>query len=378
LQVGGEGMKGFYDKMLPDYLNKLGSPHGAQVKMHGMPSSPQLASEFNNMLDHADLTPDMFKALPVEQQQKITSDWTQKTSPSLHTFDLTPSLKNEVTQKGLPLYQQIGIPLGGAEAVNLAQPEPEMKRGGSVSISSNPDTMFMELADRKMASGGGVPSMEYEPEQVPVDFYKHGNKMMTGDADISMGSMGLASNVGNDSLNLALNSSDIKKYIGDRQMMNALMANYAHKMADTKLMANVMAPQGTPVKNINLMASTPVGGGTATIGAHGSHGFGQKQLNALSANYNLPLEHGNLNANVNRSLADKKNTVNLNYVMPFKDGGAVQSLETNLPALTKTDYHSIDKLMAHLSKEHKIPPQKLHDDFVAKHHMTPDTWIKRK
>lgn len=59
-------------------------------------------------------------------------------------------------------------------------------------------------------------------------------------------------------------------------------------------------------------------------------------------------------------------------------GGAVQSLETNLPALPKTDYHSIDKLMAHISKEHKIPPQKLHDDFVAKHHMTPDTWIKRK
>lgn len=174
-----------------------------------------------------------------------------------------------------------------------------------------------------MADGGGVPSMEYEPEQVPVDFYKHGNKMMTGDADISMGGMGLASNLGNDSLSLALNSSDIKKYIGDRQMMNALMANYAHNMDNTKLMANVMAPQGTPVKNINLMASTPVGGGTATIGAHGSHGFGQKQLNALSANYNLPLEHGNLNANVNRSLADKKNTVNLNYVMPFKNGGAV-------------------------------------------------------
>jgi hypothetical protein len=62
----------------------------------------------------------------------------------------------------------------------------------------------------------------------------------------------------------------------------------------------------------------------------------------------------------------------------FAHGGAVQSLETNLPALPKTDYHSIDELMAHISKEHKIAPQKLHDDFVAKHHMTPDTWIKRK
>jgi hypothetical protein len=75
-----------------------------------------------------------------------------------------------------------------------------------------------------------------------------------------------------------------------------------------------------------------------------------------------------------------KNAKNLSKKGDFayKTGGAVQSLETNLPALPKTDYHSIDKLMSHISKEHKIQPKKLHDDFVAKHHLTPDTWIKRK
>ena len=31
LQVGGEGMKGFYDKMLPDYLNNLGKQYGTSV-----------------------------------------------------------------------------------------------------------------------------------------------------------------------------------------------------------------------------------------------------------------------------------------------------------------------------------------------------------
>jgi thermostable 8-oxoguanine DNA glycosylase len=185
--TGGEGMKGFYDKILPEYLNKLGKPHGAEVQLHGMPLENK-QWELNGQM-------------PVLKNSPV----------NLHTFDLTPSLKNEVTQKGLPLYQQIGIPLGGAEAVRESQPEPEMKRGGKVSISNNPDTMFMELADRKLAKGG-----------------------------------------------------------------------------------------------------------------------------------------------------------------------AVQSLETNLSALPKTDYHSIDKLMAHISKEFNIHPKKLHDDFVAKHHMTPDTWIKRK
>ena len=125
-------MKGFYDKMLPDYLNKLGKPHGAEVQMHSMP-------------------------VKTSQGIGLNDDGTAYTN--LHTFDLTPSLKNEVTQKGLPLYQQIGIPLGGAEAINLAQPEPEMKRGGKVSISNNPDTMFMELSDRKFGLGGIVKAL---------------------------------------------------------------------------------------------------------------------------------------------------------------------------------------------------------------------------
>ena len=31
LKVGGEGMKGFYDKIVPDAANKLGKPWGAKV-----------------------------------------------------------------------------------------------------------------------------------------------------------------------------------------------------------------------------------------------------------------------------------------------------------------------------------------------------------
>ena len=35
-------------------------------------------------------------------------------------------------------------------------PAPEMKRGGKVSISNNPDTMMMELGNQKMAGGGAI------------------------------------------------------------------------------------------------------------------------------------------------------------------------------------------------------------------------------
>ena len=72
----------------------------------------------------------------------------------------------------------------------------------------------------------------------------------------------------------------------------------------------------------------------------------------------------------------KRPAINLPDI--YAKGGAVQSLESNLPKLPKTDYKSIDELMTEISKRHKTAPKKLHDEFVAKHHMTPDTWIKRK
>ena len=565
LQVGGEGMKGFYDKMLPDYLNKLGSPHGAQVKMHGMPSSPQLAGEFNNMLDHADLTPDMFKALPVEQQQKITSDWTQKTSPSLHTFDLTPSLKNEVTQKGLPLYQQIGIPLGGAEAVNLAQPEPEMKRGGSVSISSNPDTMFMELADKKMKGGGAEDDTKLTPSQwlkaqankptepftpiedltanlkaianFPSKMYEGAKQLVTDPrayfADMKaptaeelamafnpagVGMMGATKGIPKKFDRAPpLTKAEITKLLAEtpelahtvrglykaeapelsglidkvqtpnRQSVIPMPNRWFTKpkenphvqpLVEKVLQVNNMKREDfhsgafvdpktglildnqihndvgvaiDPITNRPVMTSggvtgmeslprdqgsftnsnllkqgkyKPTGGDSilnelgfiATVDKAGmGHAYG------LGTDYASPVLLNNLGTGSNTTLrprsvgdvfgvGDVVGQMQINKNSPVHDvyekllvapkgsdvegvklskakggairkmasGGAVQSLETNLPALTKTDYHSIDKLMAHISKEHKIPPQKLHDDFVAKHHMTPDTWIKRK
>jgi hypothetical protein len=73
---------------------------------------------------------------------------------------------------------------------------------------------------------------------------------------------------------------------------------------------------------------------------------------------------------------ESSNVINLN--IPKAKGGAVRSLESNLFKLPKTDYDSIDELMTEISKLHKTVPKKLHDEFVAKHHMTPDTWIKRK
>ena len=98
---------------------------------------------------------------------------------NLHSFDITPQMREEIMNKGMPLYQQIGIPAGGAAAgagVLEGQEEqgyavggpvgspydttPDMqdggrvlqgaafKKGGRVNVSDNPDTMWLELVSK--------------------------------------------------------------------------------------------------------------------------------------------------------------------------------------------------------------------------------------
>jgi len=56
----------------------------------------------------------------------------------------------------------------------------------------------------------------------------------------------------------------------------------------------------------------------------------------------------------------------------------VLKLEKGLKKLPSHSYDSIDKLMQKICKDADISGQKLHDMFVDKHNLTPDTWIKRQ
>ena len=118
LQVGGEGMKGFYDQMLPSYLNQFGKKHGAQVELHGhqvelKPKSSQPTYNFNG-----------------EQSGEVVYP---EEVVKLHRFPITPTMREELTTKGTPLYQQIGIPTAGAGAASqMPQPEEGLAGGGIV------------------------------------------------------------------------------------------------------------------------------------------------------------------------------------------------------------------------------------------------------
>ena len=76
---------------------------------------------------------------------------------NLHTFDITPQMREEVLTKGQPLYQQIGIPAAtGAAGAGMLEDEPAFNRSEKVNITDNPDAMFLELNDQHFGVGGAA------------------------------------------------------------------------------------------------------------------------------------------------------------------------------------------------------------------------------
>jgi hypothetical protein len=115
LQVGGEGMKGFYDQILPSYLNTFGKPYGAQVQQLQIPIKHEL------------------------QGLRNMGGYPEEPPLTMHNFPITPEMRESIKQKGLPLYQQVGIPTVGTGAASQMveqkapeQEEPEYSKGGSI------------------------------------------------------------------------------------------------------------------------------------------------------------------------------------------------------------------------------------------------------
>lgn len=139
LQVGGEGMKGFYDKILPDYLNNYGRQYGAQTGSIKLMVEPQKATF----------------PMPPPGQERV-----QVLIPAefmdAHSFDITPEMREQIKTKGQPLYSKIGVP--GAEAAagtgaaaagsQIFNEDNEQTVQNPVHFTENPDAMLLELMQR--------------------------------------------------------------------------------------------------------------------------------------------------------------------------------------------------------------------------------------
>ena len=101
-----KGMQGFYDKMVPTFLNKFGKKHGVQVQQGSVPivSTPA---------QHHGMTEDQFQAQSPDEQQHMVRQHAYayqgaKTEAPVHTFDITPGMREDVLKNGIPRYNEGG------------------------------------------------------------------------------------------------------------------------------------------------------------------------------------------------------------------------------------------------------------------------------
>jgi hypothetical protein len=165
LRVGGEGMKGFYDKKVPNILNTIGKKYGVKTQLHGhqietKPSQaiPQIAAPG---IGH-------FPEPIVEPAQ---------TKP-LHYFPITEDMRKDVLTNGLPLYAEGGIihkAEGGNVQPSLMQMKMEIAKkanpmnlkdiGVNEAPGMFPKTFFPpEMSGTRMPSPGGVAT----PSGMPI------------------------------------------------------------------------------------------------------------------------------------------------------------------------------------------------------------------
>ena len=119
LKTGDEGMKGFYDKIVPDFLNKYGKKWGAKVGTYRMADPdkdynwsdyiPTIA-DMNRIgmerfgVNQRDMTSDQSAEAKKIHEQNVAD----KRAINLHSFDITPQMREDIMSKGQSRYNKGG------------------------------------------------------------------------------------------------------------------------------------------------------------------------------------------------------------------------------------------------------------------------------
>ncbi len=102
LKIGGEGMKGFYDKIIPDFLNKYGKKWNAKVGEINLTHTNTyegLKARGQEVMDRLGITQQEFDALPLEERYRLTNQNTE-----VHSIDITPEMREDILYKGQPIF----------------------------------------------------------------------------------------------------------------------------------------------------------------------------------------------------------------------------------------------------------------------------------
>lgn len=127
LKIGGEGMKGFYDKILVDFANKFGKKYGAKVTdisveggtekltKENITSTRSVKGSWNIKFDDGvvvkikesesnGLEDANKKAL--EQRNELRAEGSKAEANTVHSLEITPELKDAALNQGFALFQE--------------------------------------------------------------------------------------------------------------------------------------------------------------------------------------------------------------------------------------------------------------------------------
>lgn len=93
LKVGGEGMREFYDKMLPKVVEKIGREYGVKVQRGSVETKPITKTVDGRYSVTGDRR--IFKTL--EEAQKAASE-------PVFYFDIPPAMRDAALRRGFPLF----------------------------------------------------------------------------------------------------------------------------------------------------------------------------------------------------------------------------------------------------------------------------------
>jgi hypothetical protein len=130
LKVGGEGMKGFYDKILPQFLSKYAKKWGGKAgrgeivpKFTVQRSRPHINGKYEVLQPHGlpILTSEMRTHLfdTKEAAEAFAREEAKKSATPTHSVDITPEMKKSVME-GQPLFRKEAKPFGRATKPNAA------------------------------------------------------------------------------------------------------------------------------------------------------------------------------------------------------------------------------------------------------------------
>lgn len=106
LKVGGEGMKGFYDQILPKSLEKLGKKFDAKVTKSKMTAGTTQNKSFADALEKSEFKNEWFNASP-ERRSEIVDILTNRLNADqveIWTMNINPKMRESALTKGQPLF----------------------------------------------------------------------------------------------------------------------------------------------------------------------------------------------------------------------------------------------------------------------------------